>query len=214
MKLPAYKMPEIEKRLKWQMVMSILGFKAENDLHYLLFQTFKASFFVTFIMWGIVLCLLNDLWDTRIVLFYKHFPSFLLASILIIIVVIMPFYIWAVKTTFGFSKSDFLGAGDESKRILWDREKILNKLLILNTIIIVVLPAFAPISPRLLDRYEIQTWFGYITLSLILGFMVSILGMVLCATCLVFIQYKFFFNQIPNAKLHELNTKERSDDEL
>lgn len=206
MKIPIYKMPEIKKRQKWQMIMSVLGMKAENDLHYLIFQTFKVSFFFTLIMWGAVLCILNELWDTRIVLFYKHFPSFLLASVLIIIGIIMPLYIWAVKTAFGFSKTDFLGAGDESKRILWNREKILNKLLMLNIIIIIALPAFAVISTSLLDRYEIQTWFGYITLSLIIGFMVSLVGMGFCQTCLVFIQYKFFFNQIPNAKLQELNT--------
>lgn len=185
--------------------MSVFQMKADNDYHYLLFQVLKTTSISLSLVWCATLYSLHESGGDRIELFYKHFPLFWLVSGSIMLFLIMPYYTCKAAHSFGFASFDFLDEWSSGKRSIWNRKKIIRNFSLIFSFMILSFPLGAIKSYLILNRYEVETWSGYITISLIVGFMMCVIVFSMTHLLLSLIQYRFFFSKIPSPTLHDLN---------
>lgn len=139
-------------------------------------------------------------------MFYAHLNLWWFVVGSITNFLIFPYYVCKAIKIFGFRSFDFLdvrlGGGQRS---LWNKSKVIRNIFFLLSVLTLSLQFGGIKSYLILDRYEIDTWFGYGVISFIVGFLMIVIGAFLPHFLLVLIQYKYFFSQIPNPELHHKN---------
>lgn len=199
-------LPNIEARMKWQWFMRIfLGMKPENDCHYALFEVFRTMILFVFLSW-LAITLYFYISPNEKIIIADHLSTFWAFSGTIINFIIVPYYILKSVKIFGFQKYDFLEAwGFRKNRYLWEKEKIVVTYFIIILIAFIGLQFGWIKSYLILDRYNINNFYSYIFPSFLIGFIIAGTGTGLYYITLIFIQYKFHFEKIPNLELHRKN---------
>lgn len=191
-------LPVLSSRRKWQPIMSAFQMKADNDYHYVLFQAIRTGAISFFLVWCVTLYFLHASGSKGLLLFYEHLDLLWFVSGSITNFLIVPYYVGKAVKLFGFRSFDFLGVFRSGRGQQEDRKKLVNGFPWAVIVLVVALQFGGLKSYLILDRYAIDTWFGYGLLSLLIGFIISCLVLVLLHLIVCIIQYKFFFSQIPN----------------
>lgn len=190
-------------------MMKCLQMKVGNDYQYLLFQVFRSTSLVMFLSWAFVFCLLKfSSEEVGYELLLSHLSIFWLMSGTAINFIIVPYYVFKSIKIFGFSSFDYLDEWSSGKRSMWDRKKIIRNLALVMLAMALTLQFGGIKSYLILNRYSIDTVWGYSFISIIIWLIMSVSAVVLSHIGLSCIQYKFSFKQIPNKILQDMNRKE------
>ncbi len=192
-------LPALSSRRKWQPIMSAFQMRADSDYHYVLFQAIRTGAISFFVVWCVTLYFVSASGSKGVLLFYEHLPLLWFVSGSITNSLIVPYYVGKAVKFFGFRSFDFLGAFEMGQRQQGNRQKVLRAFPCIILVLLLALQFGGIKSYLILNRYEVDTWFGYIITSfLVLGTVMSVLGAGVSHLILSVIQYKFFFSQIPN----------------
>lgn len=191
-------LPALSSRRKWQPIMSAFQMKADNAYHYVLFQAIRTGAISFFLVWCVTLYFLYASGSKGLLLFYEHLDLLWFVSGSITNFLIVPYYVGKAVKLFGFQRFDFLGAFGSGRGQQGDRKKLVKGFPWVMLALMGALQFGGLKSYLILNRYEIDTWFGYGLLSLLIGFIMSCLVLALLHLIVCIIQYNFFFSQIPN----------------
>lgn len=200
-------LPDVSSRRKWQPIMNIFSMKAENNYHFFLFQSLVVATVSTFVVWAVTFYVLYKSGINGVPLYYEHLDLFWLTSGSIINFLVIPYYTWKGARLFGFKRFDFLGEYEFGQRQQGKRKKVL-KVFPFFVILEMLTIQFGWVKGSLiLDWYKVDDWFVYTTVSLVVGFIMSVAGGAIPHLIFATIQYKYFFQQISNQNLHDTNSE-------